>query len=168
MPYKTYTNWLFDGDLKTEIPREILKYNSPINSYYALSMFILNGKLNFFLNEIFNNMGLYYMEKDELFKFLKKCVKDFKIQRNSIPFIPFTKRDKIHLILRKKIPYLKNYDISLLSEIIDNSPEKDSIYNALGLVKTEKAKKVKKEKPKKEEKIIVKDYLVKTFQTVKV
>ena len=56
----------------------------------------------------------------------------------------------------------------LLSEIIDNSPEKDSIYNALGLVKTEKAKKVKKEKLKKEEKIIVKEYIEKTFQLVKV
>jgi hypothetical protein len=165
-PYKLYSNWLFDGDLKKEIPKELLKYNSPISSQYAISMFVLNGKLNYFLNEHFNNIGLYYLEKNDLFKFLKKCVKDFKVQRNSIPFIPFSRREKIFEALRKKIPFLKNYDITLLSSIINSSEEKDGIYSALGLEKLEKPKKVKKTKEKNKEKIGIKEYMEKTYQVV--
>jgi len=168
MPYKTYTNWLFDGDLKKEIPKELLKYNSPISVYYALSMFILNEKFTTFLDEHLNNMGLYYLDKEELFNFLKRGVKELKIQRNSIPFIPYSRREKLYEALRKRIPVLKNYDIDLLSDIINNSENKDNIYNSLGLVKIEKPKKVKKTKQKKEEKIIIEKYLKDIYQVAEI
>lgn len=169
-PYKQYSTWLFDGNPKSEIPKELLKYNSPITVNYALQMFIMNGKLNAFLNEHFNNIGLYYLEKDELFLFLKKCVKDFRIQRGSIPYIPFKKNEKIFEELRKRCPELKNYDISLLIEVINSSEDKDKIYNALGLEKIEKPKKVKrtKQKKEKEEKTSIKEYLKNNIQETSV
>ena len=166
--YKVYSNWLFDGDLKREIPKELLKYNSPITIYYALSMFILNEKFTLYLDEYFNNMGLYYLEKEEVFNFLKKGVKDLRIQRNSIPFIPYSKKEKLYDALRKKIPVLKNYDIDLLSDIINDLENKDSIYDSLGLVKMEKPKKVKKVKQKKEEKIVIENYLKNIYQVAEI
>lgn len=167
-PYQLYNNWLFNPDMKIEVPKELLKYNSPISVFYVLNMFIMNAKLNSFLNEHLNNIGVHYLEKEELFKFLKKCVKDFKVQKNSIPFIPRQKNEKLYEALRKKIAVLKNYELTLLSDIINKSEEKDGIYNALGLVKTEKPKKVKKTKPKKEKGLLIKDYLKKNFQMAKV
>ena len=98
MPFKTFNTWLFDGNLKSDIPnREILlKYNSPITSMYAINIFLSVGKLNYYLNQQFNNVGLWYLDREELFKFIKKCVKDFKVQRNQLSYIPYPKRkDKI-------------------------------------------------------------------------
>jgi hypothetical protein len=152
MPYKTFMTWMFDGDIKSEIPRptfdengkqvtpDILKYNSPITNQYVLSMFINHGKLNSYLNTYFNNIGLYYMEKDELFKFIKRCVHDFKIQRNSIPYIKWKRDSKLFVLLRKKNPLLKNHDVALLCDLIDIDPNKDQIYSSFDLEKPEKQK----------------------------
>lgn len=161
MPYKTFNSWLFDGNLKSNIPNPevLLKYNSPINQQYLLNLFILNRKLCIYLNEYFNNNGVWYLEKEDLFKFIKKCVHDFKIQRNSFPF--FSRRNIKHKLfdsLRKKCPELKSYDISLLCNIIDNHEDKDMIYRSFGFEKIEKLK-VKKEKIQKNKKMSVEELL---------
>ena len=151
MPFKTFNNWLFDGNLKSEIPDKsnLLKYNSPITPTYVINMFITNGKLNHYLNQYFNNIGLRYLDKEEFFKFVKKCVHDFKIQRNSLPYIQSYKRNsQLFEKLKKKIPILKPGDISLLCDIIDKMEDKDIIYNSLGLQKVEKTK-TKENKQKK-------------------
>ena len=100
MPHKTFNNWLFDGNPKSKIPSgngipDLLSYKSPINHQYMISMFLNQGRLNHYLDEYFNNMGLYYLDKEELMKFIKKCVIDFKIQRKSLPFISRTKNTKL-------------------------------------------------------------------------
>ena len=79
MPFKTFNSWLFDGSRNTPLPKakdgiDILKYNSPITHTYALSLFLRNGVLNHYLDKYFNNIGLRYLPKEELFLFLKQCV----------------------------------------------------------------------------------------------
>jgi len=146
MPFKTFNSWLFDGNLKTEIPNKevLLKYNSPITQTYVLNMFILNGKLNHYLNEYFNNIGLRYLDKEEFFKFIKKCVIDFKIKRNTIPFIRmYKKNSKLYERLRVKLPVLKSFEISMLCDSIDKMDDKDIIYSSLGLDKPSKPQKQK-------------------------
>ena len=157
MPYKTYQNFIFDGNLKSKLPTgenipDILKYNSPITNQYMISMFLNHGKLNSFLNEYFNNINLYYLEKTDLMQFIKQCIIDFKIQKNSIPFIPFQKNTKLFETLKKKIPVLKSHDLKLLCELIDKMDNKTDIYYSLGLEKPETIKKQKglKKKTKKE------------------
>lgn len=170
MPYKTFQNWIFDENIKSEIPKgenipDILKYNSPITNQYMISMFINQGKLNHFLNEYFNNIGLYYIDKKELMKFIKKCVVDFKIQRRSLPYIPFVRNSKLFEILKKKIPILKKHDISLLCDIIDKSEEKNQIYYSLGLEKQETIKKIKGiKKQTKKERCTVKEFIENNFK----
>ena len=156
-PYTLFQNWLFDGNPKSDIPKgdgipDLLKYNSPINSKFMISMFLNQGKLNHFLNEYFNNIGLYYLDKEELMKFMKKCVIDFKIQRKSLPYTSRSKNNKLFDTLRRKIPIMKKHDISLLCDIIDNSKEKEEVYYSLGLEKPETIKKQKglKKQTKKE------------------
>lgn len=169
MPFKTYNNWLFDGKRNTSVPSELLKSNCPVSQIYALRMFILNGELNNFLNTYMNNVGLWYIEKEELFKFFKQCVLDFKVKKNSIPFIRSKKnKDKLFNILREKIVVLKDSDIVFLCDIIEKSDDKEKIYSSLGIDKPKKTKVKPKKKKKKEEKNSLDDFISENFRTVRV
>jgi len=171
-PYKVFQNWLFDGNPKSEIPKgegipDLLSYKSPITQQYMISLFLNQGKLNYFLNEYFNNIGLYYLDKYELMKFIKKCVIDFKIQRKSLPFIPRSRNTKLFETLRRKLPTIKKFEVSLLCNIIDKSEDREKIYYSLGLEKQEKIKKQKGLKKKtKKEKEKVYEFLKSNFRII--
>lgn len=169
MPFKTYTNWLFDMNRKSDIPKpegiDILKYNSPITSTFVISMFIRNLKVNWLLNKMFNNMNLRYLEKEEVFRFMKSCVFDFKLSRRDINYSAFRKEDKLFKVLRSKIPELKNGDIKLLCSIIEKSEDKESVYNTLGLETPKKMKFSNKET--KKEKMSVAEFLERHFSIMK-
>lgn len=171
MPFKTFNNWLFDGKPDNPVPPSLLVYNSPITPMYAIKLFVLTGELNYYLDQNFNHMGLLYLNKEELFKFIKQCVKDFRVHRKSLPYFPYKKKDQLFDILRKKYPMLKDYDITLLCQLIEKSKEKESIYTAFGMTD---AKKTSKPKPKKQKKkktkkgIPLKDFLKKGFRMVTV
>jgi len=170
MPFRTFHGWLFDGNIKREIPNKevLLKYNSPITPTYVISLFLNNGKLNFFLNRNLNNISLRYLEKEELFKFIKKCVIDFRVQRRSLLYKPYEPRSKLFNALRSRIPTLKNYDILLLCELIEkmDKKEKNALFSALDLIKYEKER-VKHSKQKKEYKTI-KEFIDENFSVVEV
>jgi hypothetical protein len=158
MAYKTFNNWLFDGKRHSTIPTpkvddngkivipDILKYNSPITHTFIVSLFLRNGSLNKFLNKHFNDINLRYINKEDLFKFIKMCVIDFKIKKRDIMFYRRKPRYLLYEKLREKMPLLKNDDINLLCEIVEKSNNKDSIYDSLGL---DKPKKMKMKKAKK-------------------
>jgi hypothetical protein len=174
MPYKTFARWLFDGNLNSQIPdREVLlKYNSPITQTYLLGIMVRNAKLNHYLDNHLNNLGIRYLDKEELFYFIKKCVHDFKIQKNSLHFLGYPKRkSQLFDKIKSKLPTLKNDDIALLCEMVDESDDKDIIYSSMGIDKVEKEKiKVKKTgKQKKNDSIMsLSYYLDKYFKVVKI
>ena len=128
MPFRTFSNWLFDRNLKTPIPPardgvDILKYNSPISHTFVMQMFMRNGDLNKYLDEYFNNIGLRYLTKEEFFYFIKKCVSDFRVKKSQVVYYKFKRQDKLYNILRDKFPQFKNDDISLLAELIEKKEE---------------------------------------------
>ena len=173
MPFKTYNNWLFDGSRTSPIPKatekvDILKYNSPITHTFALQMFMRHGPLNFYLNEYFNNIGLRYLSKEELFLFLKQCVLDYRVLRRDTVFYPYKPKNKLYDSLRDKFPEIKNNDVTLLCDIIEKSDERDVIYETLGLSKPPKKEKIKigKKKTKKEGKIPLKDFMEEHFSVM--
>ena len=146
---------------------DILKYNSPITHTYIISMFLKVGTLNAYLNKYFNNINLRYLDKEELFYFVKKCVVDFRVSRRSMVWKKYTNKTTLFNALRKKIPILKNDDIDLLSDIIEKSEDKDQIYVSLNLDKPVKKKlKSKKKKIKKGRKISLQDYLKENFSVM--
>lgn len=160
--FQTYFDWLFNGDMKSPIPPEILKSTSPISQQYAISIFLGNPKLNLYLDQYFNNINLWYIEKDELFLFLKKCVKDFRVNRKNLAYISWNKTTKLYDELRRRIPSLKSYEISLLSEIIDKSDIRDEIYSTFSL-ENEKVKHLKQNKVK-QDKETIEEFLTKNFK----
>ena len=100
-------------------------------------------------------------------KFIKKCVIDFKIQRKSLPFIPRSRNTKLFETLRRKLPTIKKFEVSLLCNIIDKSEDREKIYYSLGLEKQEKIKKQKGLKKKtKKEKEKVYEFLKSNFRII--
>ena len=163
--YKTFHSWLFDQNLRSEFPNPevLLKYNSPITHTYVLSLFVLNAKLNHFLNEYFNNVGVRYLDKEELFKFIKKCVIDFRVRRGDLVFYPRKERFKLYEALRERMPFLKNDDVFLLCDIVDRSDLKEGVYQALDLEKPKKFKVKKADKKNKNEKVSLPAFLEEHF-----
>ncbi len=164
MPYKIFNNWLFDGNINTPLPEELLKTTSPINHLYVIGLFQNYLKLNHYLNKNVNNINLWYMPKDELFLFLKDLAMKFNVYQGRTFFRAWPKRSKLKDILSKKFPELKKYEIDLLSINIGKSEDRDAIYASLGLSK-EKKKKLRK---KAEKKLSLKKYLSENFSWVKV
>lgn len=176
-PYKILNIWLFDGTIKTPIPKpkydkegkeiypDILNYNSPITHTNIIRMFLRNGKLNHYLNKYFNNINLRYILKNELLIFIKKAIIDFRVKQKDIVYFPYRHKAKLFEKLKKKIPVLKNDDILLLCNIIEKSQEKDTIYHTLGL---EKPKAIKIKKRTKQQKISVTDFLMEHFTLEKI
>jgi len=174
MPYKTFNTWLFDRRKDSPIPRptyddngkiktpDILKYNSPITHTFLISLFLKNGPLNHYLDTYFNDMNLRYLPKRELFKFIKKCVIDFKISKRDIMFYRRQARQLLYEKLRERMPLLKNDDVLLLCEKIEESENRDGVYDSMGL---EKPKKIKMKKKKKitAKKISLKNFLEDNF-----
>ncbi len=126
--YKIFLDWLFDNN-NSEIPIEILKYNSYITSTYIISIFMKCPKLNYYLNKYLNNMSLRYIDKKELLLFIKECTQKYKVKRYQIVYKNWNRKTKLFNIFKQKFPNLKNYEIGLICEKIDNSKEKDNIYN---------------------------------------
>ena len=167
--YSKFFDWLFDGNRKSPIPvgePDILKYNSPITETFVIKMFIRLPKLNHYLNDQYNNMGLRYLDKEDLFKFIKQCVFDFKVKRNDIHYFPYKPTIALTEKLKKKLPLLKGYEVSYLSKVVEASPDKDKVYSALGLEKPKKQKLRKKTKKKKIIKISLEDFLRENFKVV--
>lgn len=167
MPYKTFNTWLFDGSLNTPFPKatdklNLLKYNSPITHTFVLQLFLRHGKLNDYLNTYFNNIGLRYLDKEEFFKFIKKCVIDFRINKRDTVFYPRKAYNKLFDILREKFPFLKKDDVYLLIEEIDRSGDKEGVYNAVGL-EAPKKRKLRTGKKVKKEKLVLEEFLEEHF-----
>ena len=177
MPFRTFNGWLFDGQKDSPIPKpkkddsgkeivpDILKYNSPITHTFVTAMFLKHGPLNFYLNEYFNDINLRYLTREELFKFIKKCVQDFRIQKSQITFYPRKARVILYEKLREKLPLYKNDDINLLCDIIEKSDNRDAIYDSLGLDKPKKTK-IKKAKKLQTKKVSVDTFLNDHFSII--
>lgn len=177
MPFRTFNTWLFDGRSDTPIPKgkvdengkvlipDITKYNSPITHTFCTAMFLKNGPLNHYLNKYFNDINLRYLTREELFVFIKKCVQQFRIQKSQITFYPRQPRVMLYEKLREKTPWLKNDDVSLLCDIVERSPNREAVYDSLGLDKPKKSK-LKKAKKLKAKKVSVDTFLNDHFSTI--
>lgn len=90
---------------------------------------------------------------------------DFRVMKKHTVYYKYRQKNKLFDELRGKYPELKNNDLSLLCDIIEDSEDRDRIYDTLGLVKPPKKEKIKigKKRKIKDEKITQKDFLDKHF-----
>jgi len=178
MPFKTYYNWLFDGHKDSQIPAprtddngkeivpDILKYNSPITNQYVISVFLRNLHLNKYLDEYFNNINLYSIPRDEMLRFIKRCVLEFRVGRYDTIYYRRKYNDRLYEIIEKRFPYIKSFEVEYICNMINKSDQKSSIYKSLGLeapkkqkIKTKKIKVIKKS---------LKDFLAENFSIMEI
>ncbi len=180
IPFRTFIDWAFDGSPDSPIPKpeedsagnvitpDILKPSGALNQRYVMSMFMKNPKMCLYMNKHFNNIGLWYVDKETLFKFLKKGVIDFKIRRGDLFFMKSKRsKDKLMEKLEARFPLLKIDDLRLLADLVEKSPQRDSIYHSFGMKKPSR-RKIRKEKKKKKvgAKSSAKNFLKKNFEVV--
>jgi len=145
-PYQLLNRWLYDGSKQSQLPAGLINDkvipNTILLYHFQCSKYIL------YISKIFNSFDLYQMNKVDIFKFMKKCVLDSGYKPPFIPRVKTTK-NKLSKILKFKFPYLKLYEVDMLVDKIDESPDKDRIYESVGLyTKATKKKLTKADKEK--------------------
>ena len=172
MPFKTFSSWIFDGRKDSDIPTpgrnkvaDITKYNSPITHTFVISLFLRNGNINKYLDKYLNNIGLRYINKQELFHFIKKVVQECHVKKYDLLYYERPEKSQLFDKLREKLSVLKDDDISLLVEQITSSSNSASIYESLGL-QTPKRKKFRKQK-REVGSVSLKQFLRKNFEVVR-
>jgi len=138
--YTLLNRWLYDGSKTTKIPEDIEKDKS-ISHMYLLYYFRCSP-YGLVISKLFNNWGLFSLDRMELFYFLKECITLSGYKPPFIQKVP-AKKNKLTDFLVAKYPYLKNEEIFMLIDFIDNSEEKDTIYEMFGIY-TPKNKKLTK------------------------
>ena len=158
--YYYLNKWLYDGSKKTSMPLEVV--NDKSIGPNILLYHYQNSYYNLYISELFNNFGIYSLDRLELLYFLKETI---LLSGYKPPFQarPSDKKTKFYGLLKSKFPYLKSYDVNFLIDKIEESEEKDCIYESFGLNKLKKKKVTKKElinlkeEIKKEPEIVLKE-----------
>ena len=147
-PYALLSRWFFDGSSTTKIPEDVLE-SKAITPLYLLYYFQASPYI-LYISKHFNNFGLYQMPKECIYNFMKDCILKTGYKP---PFIQKIKPVKSEMVecLRTKYIDLKNEDLHMLVKIIDESPEKDSIYEMFGLYKPKTKKLTKVEQKELQE-----------------
>jgi len=139
--------WLYDGSKDTIIPEDVVK-DKGIGQMFILYHFQCSPFI-VAISKLFNNWSLFNLDRVEVLQFVKKAIQSSGYKP---PFIPRGSKikSKISDILKLKYPYLKREEIFMLVEFIDNSDQKDSIYEMFGLYNPKKKKTTKAQREKME------------------
>ncbi len=139
-PYTLLNKWLYDGSENSILPKEVIEARE-IGSQYILWYF-KNSIYNVYINKHFNNFEIYKLDKETVLLFLKRAIIDTGFKPQFMPRQKSTST-KIGKILKLRYPYFKKDDVNLLVSLIDDSEEKDQIYETLGLYAPKKKKTTK-------------------------
>lgn len=139
-PFVIFKDWLFDGDMESELPKESMFLASPRN---VLNLFGAHGKLTVFLNEYFNNFESIKLNNINFCKMIKEIIIKRGINKYSTTFYSNLKEDAGIVELKRKFPLLKSYEIPVLLKKMEESEENTYFLEAIGkgTVKKEKVKK---------------------------
>jgi len=148
-PYSLLSRWILDGSTATKIPEDVVK-SKAIGPQYLLYYFQASPYILYF-SKVFNNYSLFQLDRLEIFRFIKSTVMKCGYKPPFIAKSTSTKA-KIAKALRIKFPFLKYDEISLLVDQIDESEDKQTVYEMFGLYSPNKikTKKGSREKIKKE------------------
>jgi hypothetical protein len=145
--YTILNKWLTDGSKTTQLPEDVIKDKS-ISQLYLLYYF-QSSHYMLYINKAFNNYNLFSIPRVEIFKFMKQCV---MLSGYRPPFVQKHKKQKSKIvdIIKYKYPYLKKQELFMLVDVIDESDDKDSLYEMFGIYSPKKKKTTKAELKKME------------------
>lgn len=142
-PYTLLSRWFFDGSRTTLLPKEVI--DSKVISQLYLLYYFQSSPYILYLSKHFNNYNIFQIPVEEILYFMKECI---LLTGYKPPFVQRIKNTKSEIVecLREKYSDLKKEDIHMLVKIIDESPEKDSVYEMFGIYRPKVKKLTKQEK----------------------
>lgn len=143
-PYMLLNAWMRDGNLKSPLPKDIEDCKA-FSQTYLLYYFVGSPKLFIYINKVFNNFNLFSIPVIDILKLMKQIVYYTGFRQQ---FVQSTKKDENKLceLLKKKFPYYKDQEISMVVDMIDQDDEIQSmIYENFGLRSPSKRKSNSKE-----------------------
>lgn len=163
--YLIFNNWLNDGNLKSEFPKELDSAGYRFSAQTVLlNQFRMSQKYFPFINNTFNNYYSVNIPARNICLMLKEMIHFGGKIRGYVSKIKLPKDNELIKILKKRYPFFKKEEIKMLVDIIDKSEEKETYYDMFGLREIKKAKKFKKDEREKQKarikSIISKDDLI--------
>jgi hypothetical protein len=146
--WQILNRWLYDGSKDSKMPVE-LETDKSIGQMNLLYYFRCSP-YGLVISKLMNNWGLFSLDRVEVLYFLKECVYLSGYKPPFIQKIP-GKKNKLYEHLKEKYPYLKLEEINMLVGFVDESEEKDTIYEMFGIYSPKK-KKITESSKKKTEK----------------
>lgn len=145
--FTVFMNWARDRNLNSPLPKQ-LKDSKAICIPFLLSFFLQNSKYFIFINNIYNNYDALKLSNIDVMKTFKEMIyftnyssfSKKKVQPKDNPLVK---------LLKDKFPYYKKEEIIMAVNIIDNSEDKDTIYEMFGINNVAKVKKLTKAEAKK-------------------
>lgn len=138
-PYMLLNAWMRDGNLKSNLPKDIedcKAFNQSILLYY----FITSPKLMIWINNNFNNFGLFSIPVRNILDMMKVIVHHTGFRQQ---YVASTKKEENKLcdLLKKKFPYYKSEEISMVVDMIDSDDDMQSmVYENFGIRNPSKKK----------------------------
>jgi hypothetical protein len=138
-PWEVYNKWMFDRDLNTPIPEEVLR---SINVISVLESLINQFELTIFLNNEFND---YYtissLNKEHFFIFIKKTMIRYNIDRYSLMFMKRFKDTPISKKLSRFYPNLNRDEINMLMNYAKDDEDYEELLYHCDIKKRKASKK---------------------------
>ena len=150
--YTILMNWVKDGNLKSPFPKDLEK-SGAISPTFILSYFETSVNYFPYINKIYNKISLFYVPIKDLMLTFKEMIY-FTGYRYFSGRIVTPKENGLIKLLWKKYPYLKKEEICMIVDWIDQSEDKDTIYEMFNLNNKTKPKKMTKAEAKEREKTI--------------
>ncbi len=135
-------NWVRDGNLNSKFP-ETLEKSYMLNAAFFLFYFLQNPNYFIFINNVFNNWDTFKVNKKDLYKMFKEIIYNTGYNPYNKGSIQ-VKENPLIKKLKLKFPYYKKEEIMMAVNIIDNSEDKDVIYEMFEINDVAKVKKMTK------------------------
>ena len=135
-------NWARDGNMKSEFPKQLAESKS-LSPIYMLVHFLTSPRYFIFINNLFNNYNMFLLKNKDVFMMFKEIIHNTGYSSFSKGKVS-QKENPLIKLLKHKFPYYKKEEIMMAVNIIDNSDDKDIIYEMFGINNVAKVKKMTK------------------------
>ncbi len=150
--YQVLMNWVRDGNTKSEYPKPLVD-SKVISPVYFLNYFLTSPRYFVWINNNFNNFNLFKLNVVDLMRLFKEIVHNTGYSSFSKKKVQ-PKDNELVGMLKEKFPYYKKEEILMAVKIIDESEDKDTIYEMFGINNKSKVKKLTKAEVKDRQKKI--------------
>ena len=133
-------NWVRDGNLKSEFPKQ-LENSKALSPVFFLMYFVQNPNYFIYINKVFNKVDVFKLKSVDIYKTFKEIIHFTRYNSYSKKAVK-NKENPLIDLLKKKFPYYKREEILMAVNIIDNSDDKDVIYEMFGINNVSKVKKL--------------------------